>query len=229
MRTRTLLELRTGARQLADCVNDANIPDAMATDWVNDEIADLWEEVFAADPDRFVAMVTIATTSGTRAYDVPDDFMSIRRIDWLNGGTRIPIEPAPLLEMDTSTDVGGTSPGRVVYRVMGGGLDGSTAQLYLFPDPGTSTYEMWYVTAPALLSGDTDVYDGVAGWERFVMYGVASKMLERQERDSTPFRMEKERARKSIQTMARRRDSGRAKRITDVRSQRGSWRDLPDP
>ena len=229
MRVRTLLQLRTGARQLADCVGDANIPDAMVTDWVNDEIADLWEEVFAADPDRYVTVVTIATTSGDRSYDLPDDFMSIRRVDWLNGDARIPIEPAPLLELNTSTDTGGTSPGLVQYRVMGGGLDGSGTQLWLLPDPGTSTYEVWYVTAPALLAADGDELDGVAGWERFVMYGAAAKMLERQERDAMPFRAEKERARKSIQTMARRRDSGRAKKITDIRTMRGSWRELPDP
>lgn len=222
---RTRLQLEARARFLADAVNDDNVEDDDLHDEVNNLLGELHGIVFERDPDRFLRQDTITTTTGTQSYELPDDFMSIRRVDYVNGDVRTMLtEAAPLLEMDFSQNAGGSS-GAAQYRVMGSGADGSEARLWLVPDPGDATYELWYVAGPPTLSDDTDELDVVTDWHSYIVYGLAAAIADRQETDSAPFRLQQERARLRIETQATKRDSGRAKQITDVRSQRMSVRD----
>jgi len=121
-----------------------------------------------------------------------------------------------LLEMDFSQNSNSGS-GACQYRVMGSGLDGSGVQLYLTPDPGDETYEVWYVTGPPTMAADDDELDVVASWHTFITQGLAAEICERQERDSTTHRAAQAVARRDIETQSARRDAGRARRPIDVR------------
>lgn len=217
--TLTREQLRDGARQLCDCVNDGHITDAEANGWINDAIRELWRDKSVVEPDIFLVRTTISTTAGTQSYTLPSDFQAIRRIDRVDGGNRYMLTEAdPLLELDFSNL---TSTGwSVQYRVMGGGIAQASTLLYLLPDPGTTSYDVWYVQSPQALGSDDAVLDVTHGEDRYVMHAVAARMARKQQDDATPFVQEQMLARDSIMQIVRRRDSGRPKRITDIRSQR---------
>lgn len=225
---RTREQIKAKARYLGDATFDLNIADEDLNEALNDLLGELHGIVFLRDPDRFIAMTTLATTMGTTAYDLPEDFMSIRRVDWVNGDHRVTLtDAAALLEMNFDAN-SSNGDGACQYRVMGSGLDGSSVQLYLTPDPGDESYEVWYITAPPIMTTDADELDVVASWHKFLVQGLAAEIRERQETDASPHRAEQARARADIEAQATKRDSGRAKRPTDVRwSVNSMWRRVP--
>lgn len=217
--TRTRLQLKNRARYLADATYDANIDDDDLNESLNDLVAELHGKVFDVDPDRLLVQspYSLATTSGTQSYDMPEDFIAIRRVDFVDGDQRVPlVDAAALLELDTSGNSrswGGASQ----YRVMSSGPDGSEVQLWLTPDPGTETYLVWYVLAPPILSADDDILDVGIAWQRYITQGLAAEIRERQETDSSPHRREQMLALEDVLRQARKRDAGRARRPIDVR------------
>ncbi len=212
-------QLRDGARELADCVDDPHISDAVANGWINDSIRELWRDKSVVEPDIFLVRTTIATTAGIQSYALPDDFQAIRRIDRVDGNSRYMLTEAdPLMALDFSGV--GSFQWDVQYRVMGGGIDQSGTLLYLLPDPGTGSYDVWYVQSPQALEADDDVLDVTHGEDRYVMNAVAARMARKQQDDAAPFVQEQMLARDSIMQIVRRRDAGRPKRIVDIRSQR---------
>ena len=214
---RTRLQIETRGRYLADATYDTNIEAEDLHESLNSILGSLHGHVFRCDPDRFIARATISTTTGTQEYALPDDFMSIRRIDWVNGDDRVTLlEAAPLLEMDFSAN-SGTGDGACQYRVMGSGMDGSDVRIWLTPDPGTETYEIWYVTGPPTMDADGDELDVVASWHDYIAQGLAAEICERQKRDASPHRAAQARALEQVMLEATKRDSGRPKRPTDVR------------
>lgn len=231
MRTRTFLALQSEAMALADCGHDTHITEAddgaggtinLAALWVNQGIADLWRKLVRASPDRYVVSATLNTTAGTFAYDLEEDFLAIRRVDLMRGAQRLPVEPfefqsAPYYVPDTTI---GVSAGiRTRYRVVGQGVDGSTTQIHFDPDPGTNTYTIWYVTTPPVLAADDDVFDGVAGYEDYIVAYAAFRMMVRQDNTETAAFVlaEQNRIESPIVASAANRDVGRAPRIADVR------------
>lgn len=227
--TITRLQMENRARRKTDTVGDANVIDDELHDECNDLISMAWKTVMVEDPDRIVAMTTISTTAGTQTYTLPADFMGLRRVDAVDGDQRTMIEPAPLLELDMSDLSSGNEWG-LRYRLIGGGQTGSTERLHLRPDPGTRTYEVWYTTAAPVLSTDGAALDCRFDEHRFVIAGLARWISVRQGLpDIAAHEAEMIAAQEHIRVMAKRRDAGRAKQITDVRSQRSSVRRYPRP
>jgi hypothetical protein len=237
MRARTYLSLRAEALAMADCGHDLHILEAddgnggtmdLAALWINQGIADLWRKLVRVSPDRYLRSDDFTTTAGTRSYALAttilatDDFLAVRRIDLVQGSSRIPIAPfewqeAPYWYPDpTFANAAGV---RTRYRVIGQGIDGASASIYFDPDPGTNTYTLWYIQAPRSLSGDSDAFDGVAGFEDYVVCYAAYRMMLRQDNtESAQFCMaEMQRIEGSIAATAANRDVGRAPRIADVR------------
>lgn len=53
-----------------------------------------------------------------------------------------------------------------------------TAKLAIFPPPDTAyTYVVWYLPVLADLSSDGDNFDGVAGWEDFIVWDVVCRSI----------------------------------------------------
>lgn len=221
--TITRLQMITRARRKADAVGDDHLIASDGTDLCIDECNDLvsqaWKIVFACDPDRLATSSSISVVAGTPTYALPADFMSLRRIDDDNG---VPLEPAPNLELDRDTNSTSRAPR---YRLIGGGQTGSTERLELRPTPNTTaTFTLYYVATAPVLSTDGATYDCRFDEHTFVIAGLAAFIAERQETDSTPFRALQMQARRDIEAMARKRDSGRAPQITDVRTPMLDWR-----
>lgn len=55
-----------------------------------------------------------------------------------------------------------------------------TRKIAIMPPPAQAyAYTVWYLPVLADLSGDSDTYDGVAGWEDYIVWDVVCRMLGR--------------------------------------------------
>lgn len=229
--TTTLSALRSAARRLTNTEYAVSISDADLTAWVNDALRELWGAKASSWPDIFSIRDSISTTAGTQLYDLPDDFMALLRIDRVVGSRREQVlEAPPLLELELSTDLGVTPIGLLQYRIVGGGISGSTTQLLLTPDPGTYTYEIWYTQAPQRVSLPADEVEITYGEDAYLHYAVAARIMERQMLDSTPFRLEQQRALASLVELVKTRNV-RTRRVVQTRTMRrfGAVRRYPAP
>lgn len=224
-RARTLLQLRTEVRALTDTVGDDHVSDAQLLVWINQGIAELWRKLVAVSPDRYAIAETITTTVGDSSYDLEDDFLSMYRIEQVRGTQRFPLRDFNLRQApyDNSDSRGSTGVPR--YRVVGGGIDGSTTQIVFDPDPGANTYAYWYIQAPQLLASDDDEFDGIAGYEDWVVLYTALRVyIRQQDPEQASIAAEMARIEASIAASAAHRDVGHAPRIADTRRRRGAAR-----
>lgn len=55
-----------------------------------------------------------------------------------------------------------------------------TAKVAIFPpSSGAYSYVLWYLPVLADLSGDSDTFDGVAGWEDYIVWAVCTRLIAR--------------------------------------------------
>jgi hypothetical protein len=221
MRTRTLAELRTDVRNRADMVNDAHVTDAMLTTWLNQGIAELWDILLYADPDRCFRQIDVSTTAGVSTYELPEDFYQIRGLDLIIQGRQIPVEPFTFQERvgpTAGTLVGYYGAPSTRYMVRFSDDVATPALALVFdPDPGTQTYRLYYIFTPTLLSADGDTFDGVAGWEDYAVEYARKCALERQEQDSSPAAFAMAALKARIEKMATLKDASYQPTIADVR------------
>lgn len=191
-------------------------------------VADLWQLLVDADPERYSTTTTITTASGETSYVVPDDFMNLVAVWRMRGNDRYWVcrfdemgrtqgPGLPDLLLDHGPPV----------RVVGQGVDGSASRLEFdyAPGPGIS-YEVRYNPAPPFTTDDGDQLDGVAGWEQWVVYDLAVKLKNREEGDPSALMAERARLEARIADLAIKRFIGRAHYIKDTRhaSRRRRWR-----
>lgn len=69
----------------------------------------------------------------------------------------------------------------------------------------------------ATLTNPDVFYDGVNGWEEFVIWDVAAKMVIKEERDPGPYLMQRAMVEKRIETLAGARNAGEPERVVDTR------------
>jgi hypothetical protein len=217
--TRTLAQLRAGVLRRANLENDPNAEDVV-DDAINASVRKMW----SYKVEENAALLTVATpqsitaTTGTQSYALPAGFGQLVRLDRVDGTDRVQVLEAPMmLEADFSRTGSATSADFVQYRVIGGGIDGSAARLFLLPDPGTFTYELWYVQSPQTLVGDGALLDVTYGEEDYVEARTAAELCERQDRPSDVHRRLEAESLQCCKRLWRTRDKGRPNRVINVR------------
>lgn len=220
-RARTLLQLRTEVRALTDTADDEHASDAIVNVWINQGIAELWRKLVNVSAYRYAVQDTITTVAGTNTYDLEDDFLSILSIWRVSGTQRIPLQNINPVEAPyRSSDV--SMRGLPRYWIPGGGIDGSGTAIYFDPDPGANTYGYWYIQTAQLLDADGDTFDGICGYEDWVvLYTALRVFIRQQDPEQVGVIQEMARIESSITASAARRDVGHAPRIADVRPRRG--------
>ncbi len=82
-------------------------------------------------------------------------------------------------------------------------------------DKAPGNYQLWYIPRATELVNDSDSFDGINGWEEYIIVDVAIKVLQKEESDVTVFALQKGELTKRIEAMAER-DNGSPEKITDV-------------
>jgi hypothetical protein len=212
-RSRTLLQLRDEVRQRSDTENDPHIVDDEITRWINQSAARWYGKLVRARGEGyFLKRVPAVTALGQNTVAVPADFFKLKGIQWDRGGgnlTRINrLELQEFLRQSTDTQTWGEGD----IGVMVEGL-----KFRFHPTPN-ALYNLliWYLpTAPELVDDD-DTFDGVNGWEDWVVLDAAIKAMTKQRRDASGLRMERAAIEADLETLAGEIDEGQPGKVVDV-------------
>ncbi len=186
---------------------------------INRSIMDLRDRMLRAGlTDLFKTSEDIDTVADTSTYEVTDGFYQILGISVDTGSGRFPLERFSEKERPELLDTNIPWSGRpLYYEPIGAG------SIELLPTPqGVYTVTVRYVPATTQLVGDDDVYDGLNGFDEWVVVDVVRK-LATSDRDWSLVQAcdpDLRRLEERITTMARMRDRGSSKRVVDVRGRR---------
>lgn len=218
VRTVTVANIIERVRQRADMVGDLFRTDANIVNLINEEWCELYNEVtLARGADFYLATATITTTANTADYSiasVTNGMYELRGIDVVFPNVTITAKSYENAERNiySATDgYGWTDTSAIWYRI-------ESENIRFMPIPRAAhTVHIRYIKAPNVLSAGDSV-DGIAGWESFVVCGVAAKLRDSEETEAAMLMAEKERWRDLIRRAAPQRDASVPHRIADVRA-----------
>ena len=215
-RNATLAQLRLESRQRADKVNSGFITDSELNSYINSSNAELYDLLVSAyGDDYYLTKYTLTVDGVTTSYPLPTDFYKLIGIDmYINPLRYITLKPYMFNERGRYQD--GSNWAAIVaiqgprYHIYNNFLEFNP------PAPGTYNMQMYYVPECPELVGDTDTFDGVNGWEEYIIVDAAIKMLQKEESDVTVLMEQKNRLIKRINLMAENRDIGHSFVVNDV-------------
>lgn len=215
IRTSTLLQLRTEARQRADMEGDTHVSDAEFTRFINQSTAALHALMVDFDEAYFMLRFTYTTTPGvnyvilnTNLAEPPaTNYLDVYKVlhvaaninGWQRSLARWTPETRTLYE---NASTWGVQALPVSYRLSI--IQSGFHALYLSPTPdGVYTLTVDLVQSITDLVSDSDVFWFGDGWEEWVVLDAAIKALTKEESSITDLVQERDRVLVRIQAQMR--------------------------
>jgi len=216
-RSVTLAQLRAEILDQADMTGSDFITTARLDNWINKELSELYDLIVSAFSDHFVLTTELTTVSGQEWVLMPDDVYKIIQVFYKDSsGSRWKLKKFMAGEIHRLSDDFRSvydAPKCSMYRWIGN-------KMYFLPEPTEAgTIELWYIPHLTELVNDTDSISLQipVGWEDYVVCGVASRCLIKEESDPTPLLARKAAITQRIEDMAANRDEGEPDRVVDSR------------
>lgn len=226
----TLGAVRLAAQQRADMVNSNFVSLQEWNDYINHSYTELYDILVQVYADEYyMATPFVFQTDGRYPglYPLPPDFYKLMGID-LGLGTQTPAQTGPNGWL-TLKKFSFISRNRYIFGnvpVSFLGLLGLRYRLEgqyveFIPQPSANqTLRLRYIPRPVTLLADSDILDGVSGWDEYVIVDAAIKAMQKEESDVTilTFLMaRKEALLRRIESAASNRDAGEPECASDVR------------
>ncbi len=220
----TLLDVRTRVYQRGGWERETERhPPAKVNGLINGSMMDLRDRMLRAGlTDLFKTSEDIETVAGTSTYEVTDGFYQVLGGSVDTGSGRFPLERFSEKERPHLLDTNVPWSGRpIYYEPIGAG------SIEVLPTPAAVyTLTVRYVPATTPFVGDDDVFDGMNGFEEWIVVDVVRK-LATSDRDWLLVQACEgylRRLEERVATMVRMRDRGSSKRVVDVRGRRPRYR-----
>lgn len=211
-----LQDLRLEARQRADQVNSGFVLDPELNSFINASMRELYDLLVSTYQDYYLSSADTSLVAGTDTYSLPSDFYKLRGIDLLINGSATNFVTLEQFNFGERSSVDSTivlnydSARRLQYIIQG-------SNVRFLPQPSsTDTYKMWYIPVSTTLVNDTDTFDGINGFEEYIVVDAAIKMVQKEESDVTVLFAQKQALTQRIMDMGEDRDAGSPKTVTDV-------------
>lgn len=217
----SLGQIRLAAQQRADQVNGNFVTKQEWNSYINhsyQELYDLLVSVYA--DDYHVATPYTFVTDGRvpSLYSLPPDMYKLLGVDLtVSTATNGYLTLKKFSFADRNKYLYGNTPVSFYgfidmrYRIVGSNLE-------LVPQPTSNQQiQLWYVPKPTVLLADSDILDGISGWDEYVIVDTAIKAMQKEESDCSVLLLQKEALKKRIEGMAANRDAGMSETVTDVR------------
>lgn len=206
-RTRTLAQLRADVCDRADIVDGGSggrHSSANLNRRINQAIQQFRRLVTESGSDTYITQVT-ATTSASSIPDasnwaprdylaLPSDFYHLKGIDISINGTTVSMMDFNQFERNLFrqipswlTNAGVGFP--VLYKL--GGFNAAGSRVVKLIPAADAAYNavIWYLPIPADLASDSDTFDGLAGYEEWVVYRAAADSLGRDQASQPAYAM----------------------------------------
>lgn len=212
----TLAELRTQIRERTDQTDSTFIEDAELNRFINQSQKELYDLLVSSNEDYYTNdPVSFTVASGSDTFSLPADFYKLRGVDIsLNGNadeftTVRPFEFGERNRANTSLVRHIYGRSTVRYRLRQNKL------AFVPKDKAPGEYRLWYIPRAPDLVNDTDTFDGINGWEEYIIVDASIKIMQKEESDASIFLAQKAELRQRIEALAER-DQGFPEKITDV-------------
>lgn len=182
---------------------------------------------FRGDGDNcFLTVGTETTTTVVTPHPctLPSDFFKLLGVDVQVNGYWKTLEPLDWSRRGSYYNNLGfwADSSNIVYSIEG-------PIIRLFPEPQFSyPVRVWYVPYCTVMDKDTDYFDGINGWEHYVVLDTAISMLAKEESDTRPLMAERAEIESLIDELSSSRDEGAPWRIehryAGVSQLRSNWR-----
>jgi hypothetical protein len=217
----TLATLRARAQVRADMENSTFVTTANWNIWINAAADELYDLLVRKFNDRFTKSQAFVTVAGTETYALPTDFYDLRglelQVDGINWKTLRPFDfanrnayrNAPNSPLPWHTDV------RYWLKA---------AVFHILPVPTTVINgTVWYIPTRTQMASDSDTFDGVSGWEEYVVVDTAIRALAKEESDTSQLMAEKSALLERINRSASNRDAGMPRAVQDTQNLDREW------
>jgi hypothetical protein len=190
----TFAELKLRARQRADMENSRFVQDPELGGYVNKSATELYDLLTTVFEDYYSQSAAISIVPGTSRYDLPADFYKLTAVDEaVAAGQGITISRYNFQERNR------------------------------FQTPsGARSVKLWYIPVMPSMVLDADTFDGINGWDEYIVVDVARKLLQKEESDTQPLILEKSDLINRINACAPNRDAGTPSMMVDVNA-RDQW------
>jgi hypothetical protein len=183
-RTVTLSQLRTDISTQADISTNASgrYTPTQLNRYINQSIQRFREKLSSEGVQHYLASTTgTLSTGATSPYPflvldltaAPPNIVRVFGVDITQNSVVTTLSQIPFADRD---NYGGPSNRGTptAWSNM------NTAKLAIFPPPSQAlTYVVWYLPVLADLSADGDTFDGIAGWEDYIVWDVVVKLIVR--------------------------------------------------
>jgi hypothetical protein len=216
----SLSALRTEAKKRCDLENSNFVSTAEWNSYLNAGASDLYDKLVSAYSNQYnVAPPFIFETDGvTDRYPLPPDFYKLLGVDVQVSNVRQGWLRVPRFKFGERAKF--TTPYQLFYGILTSlayMLDGN--KLWVQPVPaGGQFLRVLYVPQCTRMVNDTDVLNGVNGWEEFVILSACVKALTKRKQDASMYAALAADMVSRITAMAEDRDAGSPSTVVDVRS-----------
>lgn len=237
----SLGEVRLLSQQKADRVNSNFVTMTEWNAFIRLAQYELYDLLIDQDQMRYVAPTAGFTSNGsTFLYPLPDGILSFVQPDGSSGVA------APFYKL-VGVDMGLANANQAwvtvsqfnfidrnkflypnsastIYGVFNCQYRLNDRYIQFIPVPsGNQPFRLWYIPRLAVPLSDSDLVDGVSGWEQYVIVRAAKYALDKEESDTTKLDAELLFLRERITTAAKTRDVGQADTISDTRTNMGGF------
>lgn len=220
----TLADLMTESRQRADKEGSGFIQNNELIGYINKSATKLYDLLVGAyGNDYYAATHAFTTVGNTQLYDLPEDFYKLLGIDYMIGPQEaLTLKPYQFNERNRYRI--GTF-WNAITGVAGPRYHLTKDAISFLPIPdGGYNLELHYVPVCPKMIEPEDTFDGINGWEEYIILDAARKMLQKEETDTSGLEKEILAIVMRINQMAENRDAGQSFRVTDVHNIDG-WSD----
>jgi hypothetical protein len=236
---RSLYEIRLMAQQRADRVNSNFVTKSEWNSYINQAYYELYDLLITANEDYYIAPRATFTTDGSSAYDLPTGaatsysgapaFYKLYGVDlgldssqnaWVTLKKFDFISRNRFVFPQITTSLAGIF--NMQYRLLG-------SKIHLIPTAVSGQQiGLWYFPRLTTLLSDSDVIDGISGWEEYVIVRAAKYALDKEESDTQKLDAEILFMKQRIEETAMNRDAGQPDTISNVRTQTERWGGAPN-
>lgn len=145
--------------------------DAFINECINQSYAKLYNQIVATANDYNIQTSLFDTEAGESIYALPATFYKMRGLFFRDASGYMREVRQRTLQTPHNGTYSDLYTDKFTYAMVGDNLE-------LEPTPnGVYSFELRYYPAAGKMDDDTDVIDGISGWEEFVVWDVACLLM----------------------------------------------------
>jgi hypothetical protein len=187
---------------------------------INESIADLYDQLIRARGTDYYEQTSAPVTinDGQSLYALDAEFLSLVAIELSTGSSRYPLDRFERYERPYLLDENRGWMGQPYYYV----LTGNNIELLPTPRGTGLSFTYRYIPVAGTLAADGDAFDGINGWEEWVVVDVARKLATKESDDVliSTLSADLQRLEARIRALAGARDRFGHRHVIDVRRRR---------